>query len=59
MTIRMKDVIPTSEHRYWKKDFLNTYVTTINKRKEYCKQQTLLGRKDTFKIYEEARRKFK
>ena len=59
MTIRMRDVIPTSEHRYWKRDFLNTYVTTINKRKEYCKYQTLSGRKDSFKIYEEARRKFK
>lgn len=55
----MKDVIPVSEHRYWKRDFLNTYVTTINKRKEYCKYQTLLGRKDSFKIYEEARRKFR
>ncbi len=59
MTIRMRDVIPTSEHRYWKRDFLNTYVTTINKRKEYCKYQTLSGRKDSFKIYEEARRKFR
>ena len=59
MTIRMRDVIPTNEHRYWKKDFLNTYVTTNNKRKEYCKYQTLSGRKDSFKIYEEARRKFK
>lgn len=55
----MKDVIPVSEHRYWKRDFLNTYVTTIKKRKEYVKQQTLLGRKDTFKMYEEARRKFR
>ena len=59
MAIRMRDVIPTSEHRYWKKDFLNTYVTTNNKRKENCKYQTLSGRKDSFKIYEEARRKFK
>ena len=55
----MRDVIPMSEHRFWKREFLNAYVTTIKKRKEYCKQQTLLGRKDTFKIYEEARRKFK
>jgi hypothetical protein len=59
MTIRMRDVIPASEHRYWKKDFLSTYVSTNILRKEYCKQQTLLGRKDTHKIYEEARRKFK
>ena len=59
MTIRMRDVIPMSEHRFWKREFLNTYVTTIKKRKEYCKQQTLLGRKDTFKMYEEARRKIK
>ena len=59
MAIRMRDVIPTSEHRYWKKDFLNTYVTTNNKRKEYCKYQTLSGRKDSFKIYEEARSKIK
>ena len=59
MTIRMKDVIPVSEHSYWKRDFLNTYVSTNNKRKEYCKYQTLSGRKDSFKIYEEARRKFK
>ena len=55
----MKDVIPVSEHRYWKRDFLNTYVSTNNKRKEYCKYQTLLGRKDSFQIYEEARRKFR
>ena len=59
MTIRMRDVIPTSEHRYWKKDFLNTYVTTNNKRKEYCKKQILSGRKDLYNIFEEARRKFK
>ena len=59
MTIRMRDVIPLSEHRYWKKDFLNTYVNTIKKRKEYCKQQTLLGRKDFYRLYEEARGKFK
>ena len=59
MTIRMRDVIPMSEHRFWKREFLNTYVTTIKKRKEYCKQQTLLGRKDHFKIFEEARRKFR
>ena len=59
MTIRMRDVIPMNEQRYWKTDFLNTYVSTIKKRKEYCKQQTLLGRKDHYKIYEESRRKFK
>lgn len=55
----MRDVIPLSEHRYWKNDFLNTYVNTIKKRKEYCKQQTLLGRKDFYRLYEEARRKFR
>lgn len=55
----MRDIIPASEHRYWKKDFLSTYVSTNILRKEYCKQQTLLGRKDIHKIYEEARRKFK
>ena len=59
MTIRMRDVIPMNEQRYWKTDFLNTYVSTIKKRKEYCKQQTLSGRIDHYNIYEEARRKFK
>tara|TARA_R100001510_G_C7614280_1_gene176930 strand:- start:305 stop:478 length:174 start_codon:yes stop_codon:yes gene_type:complete len=57
--MKMKDIIKKTEHRFWKTDYLNTDVKVIKKRKEYCKQQTLLGRKDTFKIYEEARRKFK
>jgi len=57
--MKMKDVIPMSEHRYWKDSFLNTLVSTNNKRKEYCKQQVLLGRKDNYNIFEEARRKFK
>ena len=57
--MKMKDIIPMSEHRYWKNSFLNTLVSTNNKRKEYCKQQVLLGRKDHYNIFEEARRKFK
>ena len=57
--MKMKDIIPMSEHRYWKNNFLNTLVSTNNKRKEYCKQQVLLGRKDHYNIFEEARRKFK
>ena len=57
--MKMKDRIRKTEHRFWKTDYLNTDVKVIKKRKEYCKQQTLLGRKDTFKMYEEARRKFK
>ena len=57
--MKMKDRIRKTEHRFWKTDYLNTDVKVIKKRKEYCKQHTLSGRKDSFKIYEEARRKFK
>ncbi len=57
--MKMKDIIPMSEHRYWKNSFLNTLVSTNNKRKEYCKQQVLSGRKDHYNIFEEARRKFR
>jgi len=57
--MKMKDIIRKAEHRFWKTDYLNTDIKVIKKRKEYCKQQTLSGRKDSFKIHEEARRKFK
>lgn len=57
--MKMKNVIPMSEHRYWKNSFLNTLVSTNNRRKEYCKQQVLSGRKDHYIIYTEAKRLFK
>lgn len=57
--MKMKDRIRKAEHRFWKTDYLNTNVKIIDKRRKYCREQLLLGRKDHYKIFEEARRKFK
>ena len=57
--MKMKDRIRKTEHRFWKTDYLNTNVKIIDKRRKYCREQLLLGRKDHYKIFEEARRKFK
>ena len=55
--MKMKDIV--KETRIWKEDYLNTDVVVAEKRKQYCIKQTKSGRKDSFKIWQEARRKYK
>jgi len=57
--MKMKEIIPVTEHRIWKTDYLNSKVSTVEKRRNYCREQTRLGRKDSYNIYEEARRKYR
>jgi len=45
--------------RIYKTEYLNLDVSVAEKRHEYCRKQSKSGRKDHYKIYEEARRKFK
>lgn len=55
--MKMREVV--RETRIWKEDYLNLDVKVAEQRREYCKIQNLSGRKDHYKIYEEARRLFK
>ena len=55
--MKVKDVIVNP--RVWKKEFLNLSLNVANKRREYCKEQTSLGRKDHYIIYTEAKRLFR
>ena len=55
--MKMKDIV--NETRIWKKDYLNLDVKIAEQRREYCRKQTRLGRKDHHKIFEESRRLFK
>ena len=48
----MREVV--RETRIWKEDYLNLDVKVAEQRREYCKIQNLSGRKDHYKIYEEA-----
>jgi len=57
--MKMKEIIPVTEHRIWKTDYLNSKVSTVEKRRNYCREQTRLGRRDSYNIYEEARRKYR
>jgi hypothetical protein len=55
--MKVKDVITNT--RLWKKEYLNLDLNIANKRKEYCRKQTSLGRKDHYTIYTEAKRLFR
>jgi len=55
--MKVKDVI--TNPRLWKKEFLNLSLDIANERKEYCKKQFGLGRRDTYTIYTEAKRLFR
>ena len=55
--MKVKDVI--TNPRLWKKEFLNLSLDIANERKEYCKKQFGLGRRDTYAIYTEAKRLFR
>lgn len=55
--MKMKEKV--KETRIWKTEYLNLDVSVAEQRQEYCKIQTESGRKDHYKIYEEARRKYK
>ena len=55
--MKVKDVI--TNPRLWKEGFLNLSLDIANERKEYCKEQFGLGRRDTYAIYTEAKRLFK
>ena len=55
--MKVKDVI--TNPRLWKEGFLNLSLDIANERKEYCKEQFDLGRRDTYAIYTEAKRLFK
>ena len=57
--MKMKEIIPTMNQRIYKTEYLNLDVSVAEKRHEYCRKQSKSGRKDHYKIYEEARRKFK
>ena len=57
--MKMKEIIPMMNQRIYKTEYLNLDVSVAEKRKEYCRKQNKIGRKDHYKIYEEARRKFK
>ena len=57
--MKMKEIIPTMNHRLFKPEYLNLDVSVAEKRQEYCRKQSKSGRKDHYKIYEEARRKYK
>lgn len=55
--MKMKDKV--KEPRIWKDAYLNLDVKVAEQRSEYFKIQYISGRKDTYKIYEEAKRLFK
>tara|TARA_R100000231_G_scaffold137375_1_gene113677 strand:- start:919 stop:1086 length:168 start_codon:yes stop_codon:yes gene_type:complete len=55
--MKMREVV--KETRIWKEEYLNLDVIVAKQRSEYCKIQNMSGRKDHYKIYEEARRLFK
>ena len=55
--MKMREVV--RETRIWKEEYLNLDVKVAEQRREYCKIQNMSGRKDSFKIYTEAKRLFK
>lgn len=55
--MKVREIV-TNPH-IWKTDYLNLDVKIAEKRKEYCKLQTKLGRKDSYNIYLEAKRRYK